>query len=172
MSTHSRIVSLVTFRRRLGHFCESPALGGRTKREAIYSVRGDHFMWFLPRQSVPLGVFLVKEAVAAAKLDIDLYFFSDGDEILQFLAQIDEDSVQCPELLLLDLNIPKRDGFQVLSYLRGSKRCASMRVIVMTSSSVRADREKSASLKVDSYFNKPGTYAEFLTLGDVIRGLI
>jgi two-component system, chemotaxis family, response regulator Rcp1 len=117
-------------------------------------------------------LFLVKEAVAAAKLDIDVYFFSDGEEILQFLAQLDEDSVRCPELLLLDLNIPKKDGFEVLSYLRSSKRCASMRVVIMTSSSARADREKSASFNVDSYFNKPGSYAEFLTLGNVIRNLV
>ena len=117
-------------------------------------------------------VFLVKEAVAATKLDVDLYFFSDGDETVHFFARIDEDSVVCPELLLLDLNIPKRDGFQVLSYLRSSKRCAGIRAVVMTSSSARADREKSASFKVDSYFNKPGTYAEFLMLGDVIRQLI
>ena len=117
-------------------------------------------------------IFLVREAIAAAKLDVDLYFFSDGDEIVQFFAQIEEDSVRCPELLLLDLNLPKRDGFQVLSYLRSSKRCASMRVAVMTSSRARSDREKSASLNVASYFNKPGTYAEFLKIGDLIRELI
>jgi len=117
-------------------------------------------------------VFLVKEAVAAAKLDIDLYFFPDGEEALHFFSQIDEVSIRCPELLLLDLNLPKTDGFQVLSYLRSSKRCAEMRVVVMTSSSARSDREKSASLQVDSYFNKPGSYTEFLMLGDVIRGLI
>jgi len=115
---------------------------------------------------------MVKGAVAAAKLDVDLYFFSDGGAIINFLAHIDEDSVLCPELLLLDLNLPKADGFQVLSYLRSSKRCASMRVVIMTSSSARADRDKSASFNVDSYFNKPSTYAEFLRLGDVIRELI
>lgn len=58
-------------------------------------------------------VFLVKEAVAAANLDLDLYFFSDGGEALQFFSQVDRDSVPCPELLLLDLNVPKADGFQV-----------------------------------------------------------
>jgi CheY-like chemotaxis protein len=117
-------------------------------------------------------VFLVKEAVAAAKLDAQLYFFTDGDEILHFLAQLEEDSIPCPDLLLLDLNIPKADGFQVLSYLRTSKRCASMRVVVMTSSSARADREKSASFNIDSYFQKPSAYEEFLLLGEVIRQLI
>jgi CheY-like chemotaxis protein len=117
-------------------------------------------------------VFLVKEAVAVAKLDIDLYFFSDGDQALEFFSQVDEEAIKCPDLLLLDLNIPKTDGFHVLSYLRSSKRCGGMRVVIMTSSSALSDREKSASLSVDSYFNKPGAYAEFLKLGDLIRELI
>lgn len=47
-----------------------------------------------------------------------------------------------------------------------------MRVVIMTSSSAPSDREKSESLHVDSYFNKPGTYGEFLKLGEVIRKLI
>jgi len=55
----------------------------------------------------------------------------------RFFSQIDEGIVRCPELLLLDLNIPRANGFQVLSYLRHSKRCAAMRVVVMTSSSAR-----------------------------------
>ena len=117
-------------------------------------------------------IFLVKEAVAAAKLDVDLYFMEDGEQVLQFFAKIDEGMVRCPELLLLDLNLPGADGFEVLSYLRHSKRCAGMRVVVMTSSSARADRERSASFEIDLYFTKPATYDEFLTLGDVVRKLI
>jgi DNA-binding response OmpR family regulator len=117
-------------------------------------------------------VFLVKEAVAAAKIDVDLYFMPDGDEVLQFFVQIDEGVVRCPELLLLDLNLPRADGFEVLSYLRNSKQCAAMRVVVMTSSSARSDRERSASFGIDLYFTKPGSYNEFLRLGDIIRKLV
>ena len=116
-------------------------------------------------------VFLIKEAVSAAKLDVDLYFIEDGDEVLQFFAQIEEDAVRCPELLLLDLNLPRADGFQILSYIRGSRHCAGTRVVVMTSSSAPSDRERSASLGADLFFTKPATYNEFLTLGDVIKKL-
>ncbi len=116
-------------------------------------------------------VFLIKEAVAAAKLDIDLYFLTAGDEALQFFARIEEDTVRPPELLLLDRNIPGADGFQVLTYLRMSNRFATIRVVVMTSSSARVDRDRSASFGIDFYFTKPGTYEEFLTLGEIIRKL-
>jgi CheY-like chemotaxis protein len=91
---------------------------------------------------------------------------------VQFFAQIDEGIVRCPDLLLLDLNLPGAHGFQVLSYLRNIKRCPAMRVVVMTSSSANTDREKSASFGIDLYFTKPGTYEEFLALGDIIRNLI
>ena len=64
------------------------------------------------------------------------------------------------------------NGFQVLSYLRSSNRCASMHVVIMTSSSARADREQMAKLNIDQYFTKPSTYSEFLTLGDVIRKVL
>ncbi len=117
-------------------------------------------------------VFLVKEAVTSAKLDANLYFMADGEAALRFFEQIEAGAVRCPELLLLDLNIPRTNGFQVLQYLRSSNRCASMHVVVMTSSSARADREKSESLNIDVYFNKPSSYSEFLKLGDIIRKLL
>jgi two-component system response regulator len=116
--------------------------------------------------------FLVREAITAAKLDVDLYFVGDGDEVLEFFTQIDESTVRCPELLLLDLNLPGADGFQILSYLRNRKQCAATRVVVMTSSSARADREKSTFFGVDFFFTKPTSYNEFLTLGDIVRKLI
>jgi DNA-binding response OmpR family regulator len=117
-------------------------------------------------------VFLVKEAVAAAKLDVDLYFMGNGEEVLRFFAQIAEGIVRCPELLLLDLNLPGANGFQILHNLRNSQWCPGMRVVVMTSSSARADRERSVSFGIDLYFTKPATYEEFLRLGEVIRKLI
>ena len=105
-------------------------------------------------------VFLIREAVTSAKLDINLYFMAAGDTALRLFEQIEAASVRRPELLL-DINIPKTNGFQVLSYLRSSKRRASMHVVVMTSSSARSDREKSESFNFDLYFNKPSTYDEF-----------
>jgi DNA-binding response OmpR family regulator len=117
-------------------------------------------------------VFLVKEAIAAAGLDVDLYALSDGEEVLQFLAQTEEDGIRCPELLLLDLNLPRANGFEILAYIRGAGRCKGMRIIVMTSSFARSDRERSASFDIDLYFHKPASFDEFLTIGEAIRKLI
>lgn len=117
-------------------------------------------------------VFLVREAVTSAGLSVNLYFMADGDAALWFFGRIEESSDQCPEVLLLDLNIPRANGFEVLTWLRNSARCNSMRVVVMTSSAARTDREKSESLHIDQYFNKPSTYSEFLKLGEIVRGLL
>jgi CheY-like chemotaxis protein len=162
----------------------SSATGGESGSNRTSKVPNSYLLFQRDRASDPKrravvvaednsgDVFLVKEAVAEAKLDVDLYFLIDGEEALRFFAQVDEQAVRVPDLLLLDLNLPGANGFQVLSSLRGSKRCAGMRVVVMTSSSARADQEKSASFGIDLFFTKPGTYDEFLTLGDIIRKLI
>jgi two-component system response regulator len=117
-------------------------------------------------------VFLVREVVTTANPGVNLYFMNDGDAALRFFEQIEAGSIRCPEVLLLDLNIPNTNGLEVLSWLRNSQRCTAMRVVVMTSSSARADRERSESLNIDRYFNKPSTYSEFLKLGDIVRKLL
>lgn len=115
--------------------------------------------------------------MTALGIEAVLYILSDGAGAVEFFAKIEEEDLRCPALLLLDLNLPRLDGFAVLSYLRdanprGAKRCPSMPVVVMTSSSARSDRERSASFHIAEYFNKPSTLEEFLALGEVIRKLI
>ena len=94
---------------------------------------------------------------------------NDGEQALQFFRQLSEAQVRCPDILLLDLNIPKADGFQVLAQLRSSATCKQMPIIIMTSSSAAADRNKTATYNVNEYFSKPSTYTEFLTIGDIIK---
>ena len=100
---------------------------------------------------------------------MDLYILNDGEQALQFFRQIDQESIRCPDMLLLDLNIPRFDGFHVLGYLRKLAQCTQMPAIVMTSSAAPADKTRSAACNVSAYFNKPSTYAEFLEIGDIIR---
>jgi len=120
----------------------------------------------------PGDVFLVRKVVSSANLGVHLYFIADGDAAMRFFEEVEAGPVSCPEVLLLDLNIPISIGLVVLSWLRNSERCSGMRVVVMTSSCARTDREKSESLNIDQYFNKPSTYSEFLRLGDIVRRLL
>ena len=74
-------------------------------------------------------------------------------------------------LILLDLNLPKVDGFDVLRRLRASEKCKDVPVIVITSSDSPADRSQAASLGA-GYFRKPPSYEEYLKLGAVLRQLL
>jgi len=118
-------------------------------------------------------VFLVKQAIAAHHLDINLQVMEDGEQAIRFIAGLDADpSAQCPRLFLLDLNLPRISGLEVLSGLRHSKRCASLPVLVMTSSDAQTDRAQSAALGATGYFSKPSGYQEFLTIGEVIQAML
>ena len=77
----------------------------------------------------------------------------------------------CPDVLLLDLNLPKASGHQVLEKLRAQSKCIDTPVIVVTSSDAPQDREKAARLGAAYYFRKPTDFEEFMMLGAVIKDL-
>ena len=114
-------------------------------------------------------IFLVQEAIAAHQLDADVYMMNDGEQALQFFRQLKEAQIRCPDILLLDLNLPKTDGFQVLAQLRSSATCKQMPIIIMTSSAATTDINEGAAYNVNEYFSKPSTYTEFLAIGDIIK---
>ena len=70
---------------------------------------------------------------------------------------------------LLDLNLPKVDGPQVLREFRKHPECSDTPVIVITSSDAREDRARMEELRVARYFRKPSDYGAFLRLGAVVR---
>jgi CheY-like chemotaxis protein len=121
-------------------------------------------------------VLLVREALAKYEIPHELHVVRDGGEALAFVARIGEDSedntTPCPELLLLDLNLPKADGPTVLAAFRRHPLCAHTPVIAISSSDAVTDRERLARLGVSRYFRKPMELDKFLELGAVIRELM
>ena len=121
----------------------------------------------------PTDIFLINEAIAAHGLKADLTICQDGEQALGLIARIEADESQpCPRLMLLDLNLPGADGFAVLERLRHSKRCATIRVIVMSSSARPSDRNRSISLGADAYFQKKVEYSASLEIGEMMRRLV
>ena len=115
-------------------------------------------------------VFLIREALANAKVNADLHFVPDGEAATAFFASADADAnAPCPDLILLDLNLPKTNGHEVLRQLRGSPRCRHVAVLVVSSSDAARDREASAALGVTGYFRKPADYYEFMRLGELVK---
>lgn len=121
----------------------------------------------------PSDVRLVREALREHAVHCDLRVISDGAEVLAFIDRLDADSKQsCPDLLLLDLSLPKYDGGYILKYLRSRERCAQIPVVVMTSSDWIADRENAEKNAALHYFRKPSSLDQFLHLGIIVKEVI
>lgn len=121
----------------------------------------------------PADADLVEEAIAEAKLDCGFSVMRDGLQALHFIAQLDSDLGRlCPDLVLLDLNLPKVSGEEVLNRLRLSPRGKAVTVLVISSSDAPSDRERSLKLGAIEYFRKPSDLERFMELGPRIRALL
>ncbi len=118
-------------------------------------------------------VFLLREAIQAAGVPADLHVASDGEQAFDFINQTDvNESEPGPSLVLLDLNLPKRTGIEVLEHLKQSPKCRDTRVLIVTSSDSEQDRANTAKLGVDGYFRKPSGYDAFMKIGEVVKNLL
>jgi two-component system, chemotaxis family, response regulator Rcp1 len=118
----------------------------------------------------PADVFLIRETIQAAGIKAPLHVVKDGEEATSFFDHADQDaSAPCPALVILDINLPKKHGIEVLKHLRRSDRCRSARVIVVSTSNAGADREAVMTNGADAYFSKPSRYDDFLKLGNLIQ---
>ncbi len=118
-------------------------------------------------------VILVQEALAAHHIENTLHVVTDGQKALDFVATMGEaQSAPCPDLMLLDMNLPKADGVAVLAAFREHKPCAHTPVIIVSSSDSPKDRSRVAVLGVNHYFRKPPDFDEFMKLGQVVKELL
>ncbi len=112
----------------------------------------------------------MKEAIANARLNVTIHVARDGEEAILFFEHADADSdAPCPRVVLLDINLPKRQGSDVLKRIRESRRCHDAVVLTVSTSDSARDRQEMAALGSDAYFRKPSDYDSFMKLGDLIR---
>lgn len=106
-------------------------------------------------------------------LDARLHVASDGENALMLWDKIEADpQTPCPCLVLLDLNLPRISGLEVLARIRSGTRCADLPVIIVTSSDAAEDRSAANALNATAYFKKPVQLSEYLSLGHVIRSVL
>lgn len=118
-------------------------------------------------------VLLVQEAIELHSVPIDLHIVNDGDQAVKFIERADTDpEAPRPELLILDLNLPKRDGREVLHRLRASGKCRNIPVLILTSSELPKDRDELYKLGANGYFRKPSSYDQFMRVGEVVKALL
>src|SRR6202522_451784 len=101
-------------------------------------------------------VRLTREAFKDAKVHINLHVAPDGAEAMAFLKREGEHAnVPRPDLILLDLNLPKKDGREVLAEIKESPALKSIPVVILTTSSSEADILRSYLLHANCYITKP-----------------
>lgn len=115
---------------------------------------------------------LTKEAFEENHLANDLRFVADGEELMDYLHQRGKyaapGAAPTPGLILLDLNMPRKDGREALREIKSDPRLKTIRVIVMTTSKAEEDVIRSYDLSAASYITKPVTFERLV---EVIRAL-
>jgi len=118
----------------------------------------------------PGDVRLTQECLREAKVKNNLHVVTDGVEALALLRQQDkyENAVR-PDLVLLDLNLPKKDGREVLSEMKADERLKRIPVVVLTISGAEEDILKSYNLHANCYIVKPIDLQQFLKVVKAIE---
>ena len=111
---------------------------------------------------------ITRRALERAKIRNELYIVEDGEEALNYLCRKGgyEDPLTSPrpDLVLLDLNMPKLDGREVLKRIRKHPELKRIVVVVMTTSKQEEDIVRSYELGVNSYITKPMDFQQFATV--------
>lgn len=118
----------------------------------------------------PADVFLIEEALRTHDVTFDLTWFNDGEQAIEMLQSTDHSAV--PDMVLLDLNLPKVDGKEVLAQIRGMSSFENTPVAILTSSDSPRDREETKRLGASCYIKKPPTLDEFLAVGGIIKSML
>lgn len=115
----------------------------------------------------PGDVLMTQEAFEHHKIHNSLYVVSDGVEALQFLRrEAPYEDVPRPGLILLDLNLPKKDGREVLAEIKVDPELRTIPVVVLTTSEAEEDILRSYDLHANAYVAKPVDFERFV---EVVR---
>jgi two-component system, chemotaxis family, response regulator Rcp1 len=119
----------------------------------------------------PSDTDLTVAALAAAKVVNCLSIVEDGVQAMQFLRR-ENDYAQAPrpDLILLDLNLPRKDGREVLAELKADEHLKTIPVVVLTTSQAEKDVLQAYKLQASCYVSKPVDFQRFLEVVEAIEG--
>jgi CheY-like chemotaxis protein len=119
-------------------------------------------------------VLLIQRAFNGAKLMNPLMVVRDGEQALQYLkgegSYANRAEFPLPALVLLDLNMPGMDGFQVLQWIRAQETLRALRVVVLTASDAMRDVNRAYQLGANSFLVKPVDFERFVEVSQALAG--
>jgi CheY-like chemotaxis protein len=120
----------------------------------------------------PADVHLLRLALGDAELDFALTVFDDGQEALAYVHEQGNTNSKAVDVAILDLNVPKNDGLEILASMRATTVFATLPVIILTSSSSHHELLKLRALNISRHIIKPLDFEEFLRIGSVVKQVI
>ena len=126
------------------------------------------FLRILLVEDSPSDVRLIREALKETPVPVQITVAQDGVEAMDYLHSTETGRPQRPDLVLLDLNLPRKNGREVLAEVKSSPGLKQIPVLVMTSSRADEDIAQAYSLNANCYIAKPGDLQEYM---NVVRAI-
>ncbi len=118
----------------------------------------------------PGDVRLMQEVFKEGQVNNNLYVCKDGIEALKFLRKQDQyQNAVRPDLILLDLNLPKMDGRELLAEIKKDKNLRAIPVVVLTTSKAEEDIIRTYNLHANCYISKPVDFDQFIKVVEAIE---
>lgn len=118
---------------------------------------------FLLVEDNPGDVRLTQEALKSHKVQNNLHVVTDGEEAMAFLRKQGKyKDAPRPDIILLDLNLPKKDGREVLAEIKSDQNLKTIPVVIISSSEAEQDIIKSYDLNANCYVTKPVNFDQFI----------
>jgi two-component system, chemotaxis family, response regulator Rcp1 len=116
----------------------------------------------------PSDVRLIREALKQTPLQVQVALARDGVEAMEYLRQSEVGLVNRPDIILLDLNLPKKNGREVLAEVKAAPSLKQIPVLIMTSSKADEDVRQAYSLNANCYITKPENLQDYV---NVVRSI-
>lgn len=123
-------------------------------------------------EDTPSDVFLLRQALSEHGVECMLEVIKDGEQALHYLARLDTGTEAVPDLIVLDISLPRHDGLEVLGTCRTSAALQHVPILVLTSSDSPREQARAEQLGVSDYVRKPILLDDFMRVGQRIKRLL
>jgi two-component system, chemotaxis family, response regulator Rcp1 len=117
----------------------------------------------------PADVYLIRQALEENGISFDLTVAVHGGEILEVVTS---GGAEIPDLIVLDLNLPRHEGLEILKFIRATPELERVPVAILTSSDSPKDRLAASQLGATCYIRKPSNLDEFMNIGKTFQNLL
>ena len=130
-----------------------------------------HPITILIAEDDPDDQLLTREALAESRVANDVRFVNDGQELLDYLRQADrfaQPPAPRPDLILLDLNMPRKDGREALAEIKADEELRSIPVVILTTSKADEEVQRAYNLGANSFIVKPVSFTDLVNAVQVL----